>query len=270
MGKMLNSRNIEIDIIDRLDSRYVKNYVRFFDDKIIVVGGKNGQRRYLNVIPRLIKFDEFVSYNLGLWIGDRWGGESRVGLKNKDIALITIFKSFLQHTLHQEDVNEVIIRRSGEVNIEAQINDALQAKMNLRVIEDPSMFGNWVYGVYVQNGTLRTKVMDRLTNELPEILQRSSREIIAAFISGVIDAEAYMDYNKKRIAITVSLKKKTGSFEVNLYSWCLKRLFVPHFIIEDRFSQVIKVPYKGVQPLIELVKPYMKSIHKKNMLLSWT
>jgi|GEM_PF-3068967 len=270
MGEMLESRSIEVDVIDRLDLRYVKNYVRYFDDKIIVVEGKNGQRRYLNVIPRIIEFNKFTSYNLGLWIGDRWGGKSRVGLKNKDIALISSFKSFLLHTLYQEDINEVIIRRSGEVIIDAQINDALQAKMNLRVIEDPSMFGNWVYGVYVQNGTLRTKVMDKLISELPEILQRSSEQIVAVFVGGVMDAEAYMDYNKKRVAITVSLKKKTGSFEVNLYSWCLKRLYIPHFIIKDRISQVIKVPYKGVRRLIELVEPHMKSLHKKNMLLSWT
>lgn len=267
---MLEARNVLIDIADGMDKHYVKNYVKDIKDKIILIEGRNGQRGYLNLIPRTIEFDEFVSYNLGLWIGDRWGGKSRVGLKNKDIALISSFKVFLRDKLYQDNINEVIIRRDNRVDIGAQLDWVRSANMSPRVVEDPSMFGNWVYGIFVQNGSLRTKVMDRLVKELPDILQRSSEEVVAAFISGVIDAEAYMDCNKRRVAISVSLRKKTGTSELNVYLWCLKRLGVQYFLIEDRFSQVIKMPYKGIGRLMELVEPYLKSLHKKNILHSWT
>jgi hypothetical protein len=108
-------------------------------------------------------------------------------LKNKDIALISSFKVFLKGKLYQDNINEMIIRRDNRVDIGVQLDWVRSANMSPRVVEDPSMFGNWVYGIFVQNGSLRTKVMDRLVKELPDILQRSSEEVVAAFISGVIE-----------------------------------------------------------------------------------
>jgi hypothetical protein len=120
---VLEARNVLIDIAGR-DGQALRQKLRPKDinDKIILIEGRNGQRGYLNLIPRTIEFDEFVSYNLGLWIGDRWGGKSRVGLKNKDIALISSFKVFLRDKLYQDNINEVIIRRDNRVDIGAQLD----------------------------------------------------------------------------------------------------------------------------------------------------
>jgi hypothetical protein len=48
---VLEARNVLIDIADGMDKQYVKNYVKDINDKIILIEGRNGQRRYLNVIP---------------------------------------------------------------------------------------------------------------------------------------------------------------------------------------------------------------------------
>ncbi|GBC68352.1 hypothetical protein HRbin01_00033 [archaeon HR01] len=91
-----------IDVLESLSPTYIRTYVRSVDEDLIIVEGKSGGKKFRDTLPRYIRFDQECCYNIGLWLGDRWGGKSRVGIKNKDVELIAAFYWFLRKKMKQD------------------------------------------------------------------------------------------------------------------------------------------------------------------------
>lgn len=169
--------------------------------------------------------------------------------------------------MKQDNPRVLVVKKNSNVSIEPTTNINLPTTP-VEVI-DNTMFGPWIYAVFVQNGALRTKVMNQIENTLPLRFESSGEEVAASFMAGVLDAEGGFKHNKKRVAISVSLSKKSGTFEFELYSNLLRKLGVKFFTVKDDESIVLRIPHGQIPVLCDKVASIMRCSRKVSLLQHW-
>ncbi|MEM2765138.1 MAG: hypothetical protein QXF47_05935 [Candidatus Caldarchaeum sp.] len=169
--------------------------------------------------------------------------------------------------MKQDNPKILVIKKSSNITIEPTTTINLPTTP-VEVIEN-TMFGPWIYAVFVQNGALRTKVMNQIEQSLRAICDSSGEEVAASFMAGLLDAEGGCEHNKKRVTISVSLRKKSGNFEFGLYAYLLRRLGVKFFTVRDDESIVLRIPRGQLPVLVDKVASKMRCSRKVSLLQQW-
>lgn len=235
-----NHKNIQMNKAFLIEPKISRDYLKLLSERGLSPKLDNnflsyripGTNKIKTVfIPEALTFDENFSKQFGKWIGDRCGGERKIGVANKNYLFVKEFEYFIKNTLNQIDYDFYLTYSKTFTP-----TYSLKKLVNNNIKLANTQYGDYAFRVEVSNAFLKREVFDIIEKNLLVILLNSNKRVRYAYYAGLIEAEGSVNKDKTlTIAFGADLKKfkdhlrlrKTFNKAIELYFLLKKDGFNP-------------------------------------------